>query len=122
MAEYTITVNEYINQPPSAVGDGSASTDYGVTIVYNRAMLTSALSPAYSDPEGDPAGLLKVVSLPTQGKLKLNGINVFANQIIDFTDIDAGLFVYIPDVGTISTYDDIWNFQIADTVSGIFVG
>src|SRR5690554_2168278 len=97
MAEYIINVNAYVNQPPSSVGDGSSTINYGQTLVYTRAMLTSALAPAYTDPEGDPAGKLKILTLPIKGKLKLNGVDVILNQEIDFTDIDSSLFVYVPD-------------------------
>lgn len=122
MAQYTVNVTAYENQPPSSVGDGSSTIDYGETLVYTRAMLTSALSPAYSDPEGDPADKLKIITLPGKGKLKLNGVDVIINQIIDFTDIDNSLLTYVPDNGTTASYSPTFEFQIADTGSGIFVG
>ena len=122
MATFTTTVNAFENLPPSQVGDGAATINYNELKVYTRAELTTLLTPAYLDPEGDPAGLLKVTVLPSAGKLKLNGVDVVANQIIDFADIDAGLFTYTPDSGTLTAYDDPFEFQIADTGSGIFVG
>lgn len=122
MALFTITTTAYTNLPPSVVGDGSDSTSYGVTKVFSRADFTTSTTPAYADPEGDSAYQLKVTSLPTTGDLELNATTVTLNQIINFSDIDAGLFTYVPDNGTVTEYDDTFNFEIADTGSQTFVG
>lgn len=122
MAEYTINVNEYVNQPPSSVGDGEQTIDYGEVIVFTRAMLTSALSPAYADPEGDAANLLKIIQLPSIGLLKLNGTNVLVNDEIKFSDIDLSLLTFVPDNSTTSSYASSFQFAIADVGSGVFVG
>lgn len=122
MADYTININAFVNQPPSTVGDGSQTIDYGDTIVFTRAMLTSMLAPAYSDPEGDPAGQLKIIGLPSVGTLQYNGVDVIVNQIINFTDIDSGLFTYNPDLTETNAVSPVFQFEIADTGSGTFVG
>lgn len=122
MAIMTITTNAYVNLPPSQVGDNSKSTNYGVTIIFTVADFTTNTTPAYSDPEGDTASLLKITSLPTNGVLQLNGVNVTLNQEISFTDIDAGLFTYVPNNATLTSYIVNFNFEIADSGSGIFVG
>ena len=118
----TLNVAAKENEPPSAVGNGETTIDYGETLIFTRTMLTSALTPAYSDPEGDAAGQLKVLTLPTLGTLRLNGVDVLVNDNINFTDIDSGLLIYIPDLA--DTDGDIqgFTFQIADIGSGQFIG
>jgi len=122
MANFTITVDSYINLPPTEVGDGSENTDYGETLVYTRAMFTTNTVPPYSDPEGDAALNLKVTSLPVEGELQLNAVAVSLNQIISFADIDSGLLTYVPNNSIQTAYNDSFLFEIADAGSGIFVG
>lgn len=120
MATFTMTVNGQINQPPT-IGDGSQTTAYATTIVFTRADFTTNTTPAYSDPEMDAADKLRVDSLPATGNLQLNAVNVTVSQEIDFTDIDAGLFTYVPDPGTTTTHMPSFTFSIADAGSGTFV-
>jgi len=118
---FTINVDEKVNEAPSEVGDGSATIDYGETLVFTKAMFTSSTTPPYSDPEGDSAFLLKITSLPTLGFIKLNGSNIVARTIITFENIDDGLLTYVPD--NADTDGDLqgFTFQVADSGSGIFV-
>jgi len=109
------------NSGPTVVGDGSATIDFNGTYIFTRASLTSSLVPAYSDPEGDAASLLKILTLPTYGELRLSGVLVSDQQIINFTDIDAGNFVYINTTDNITTLEG-FEFQIADVGSGLFIG
>lgn len=121
MATFTITVDGQVNQPPSAVGDGSRTTSYGTTITFTRADFTTNTTPPYADPEGDAAATLKVLSLPATGTLKLNGVDVSINDEIDFTtEIDAGLLTYVPDDSVTSSYSPSFDFSIADEGSGQF--
>lgn len=122
MANFTISVDSYENLPASSVGDGAATTEHGEVLSYTRAMFTTNTVPPYADPEGDAALNLKVTSLPVNGLLKLNSVDVTLNQIISFADIDSGLFTYTPDTGITAAYDASFSFQIADAGSGIFVG
>ena len=122
MASFTVTIDEYNNQPPSSVGDGSESTGYGETLVYTRAMFTTNTVPPYADPEGDAALELKVTSLPAEGELQYNGAGISVNAIIPFSDIDLGLFTYVPDNNNQSAYNTTFDFEISDAGSGIFVG
>ncbi len=109
------------NLAPTEVGDGSETIGFGEDLVFTRAMFTTDTSPAYSDPESDAASLLKIVSLPTSGVLKLNGVLVSANQEIDFANIDSGLLVFTGDISSLSGVTSTFEFQIADVGSGIFV-
>lgn len=122
MATFTVTVDSYENLPASQVGDGAANTDYGVSLVYTRAMFTTNTVPPYADPEGDAALNLKVTSLPSEGIIQLNATPISINQIISFTDIDSGLLIYVPNNSNSNAYDDNFTFEIADAGSGIFVG
>lgn len=122
MALFTITTNQYVNQPPSQVGNGTASTNYGEVYTFTVANFTTQTTPVYVDPEGDTAAQLRILSLPATGLLKLNNVNVTINQIIPFTSIGSGLFTYTPDNNTTTSYNALFNFEIADSGSGIFVG
>ena len=121
MATFTLNVAGQINQPPT-VGNGSTSTAYNTTVVFTTAMFTTGTTPAYSDPEGDAAETLKILSLPSSGTLYLDGIAVSINDEIDFTDITAGLFTYVPDAGTTTAHAPTFTFQIKDAGSGQFAG
>lgn len=115
-----INVLSLVNSPPTEVGDNTLATDFGTTIVFTAADFTSGTTPPYSDPEGDPASQLQVLSLPAQGQLRLNNVPVSINQIIDFTDIIAGNFTYVTDNTDIDGYSANFNFQVSDSGSGDF--
>jgi hypothetical protein len=115
-----ILINARTNQPPSEVGDGEATVIDNETITFTETMFTST-TPAYSDPESDSPSLLKIISLPTKGILKLNNVDVEANQVISFVDINNGLLTFQPDdVNNLEL--DNFEFQIADSGSNVFVG
>lgn len=122
MAQFTLTINEQQNLPPSQVGDGAKTIDYGQATPFNRADFTTNTVPPYSDPEGDAALNLKIIALPSEGTLKLNSETVVLNQIISFTDIDDGLFIYQPNNSNTTIYNDPFEFQISDAGSNTFVG
>jgi hypothetical protein len=116
-----MNVADEVNQPPSSVGDGSIVADWATTIVFTRASFTTSTIPAYADPEGDAAGQLKVLSLPANGTLRHSGNIVTVNQVILFTEIDAGYFVYLPNTLITNLQQLEFNFSIADVGSGTFV-
>jgi len=116
----TLNVASIVNQPPDVVGDNTILIGYGQTKVFTEADFTTGTTPAYNDPEGDPAFKLKVLDLPVSGDLVHNGVNVLVNQEILFSEIASGYLTYTPDplILTIQTLE--FNFAIADSVSGIF--
>ena len=116
-----LSVNAYENQPPSSIGNNTISIDYGETYVFTSEDFTSNTTPAYADPEGDVADKLKIIDLPSTGSLQFNGIDVSANQIINFSEIASGYLTYVPDLGIITNQSLDFNFAIADLGSGIFV-
>lgn len=99
------------NQLPT-IGDGEATMDYQGTLVFTPEMFTTLTTPPYSDPEADPAYELKILSLPVEPGMKLNGVACTINQVIPFTDIAAGLFTYTND-DPLDTNGDIQNFTFA---------
>lgn len=119
---FDVEADGTVNLQPSQVGDGSLDVTVGSEIVFTRAMFTTDLDIPYSDPEGDAADKLKVLALASFGTIKLNGSPVSVNQEIDFSDIDAGLFTYtstsLPGAGESESF----QFEIADSGSGNFVG
>ena len=115
-----ITVQEYVNLPPSSVGNNSITgIVYDSITVFTTANFTTGTTPVYVDPEGDAASQLKITSLPSEGLLRLNSIPVVVNQIIDFTDISSGNFNFIAN-GNTSGYTVSFNFEISDSGSNQF--
>lgn len=108
------------NLPPTSVGDGEATVLDDSIIVFTEQMFT-ATNPAYSDPESDPPGRLKILSLPQNGSILLRGIEVQENEIIYFDEIRSGELIFQPNDVDETTIDS-FEFQIADVGSNIFVG
>ena len=109
-----------VNLPPDVVGDKSISLAYGVTKVFSTADFTSGTIPAYNDPEGDAPYQLKILDLPSAGFLLFNNIVVVANQVIDFTEVDAGYLRYMPDNAIVTSQSLNFNFSVSDTGSNQF--
>ena len=109
----------YINRPPN-IGDSTSQLIAGETLIFTREMFTTQTTPPYNDPEGDAALLLKVTSLPSNGTLYLNNLSVSCNDIINFRDIDKGLFTFVPDIDIEDGAIESFTFEIADEGSGIF--
>jgi len=120
-ATYTLTYGNLNNLPPVQVGDGSKTINNSTVITFNRNDFTNNLNPSYLDPENDPAFKLKIISLPSQGTLTLNSINVIIDQEILFTDIDSGLFQFTPNPN-LDNYSVEFDFQVSDSGSNEFVG
>jgi len=111
-----------VNEGPSSVGNGELTVGIGSTTVFTRAMLTTGLYAAYSDPEGDAALNLLIETVTFRGSLFLSGTLVVAGQVIPFSEIDLGNFTYVNyklvDEGVIESF----NFKISDAGSGEYVG
>lgn len=119
----TITMNVLAkeNLPPTVVGDGSMTIAYGQTGIFTEAMFSTGTTPAYSDPEGDLALNLRILTLPTLGDIQYNGISVAPNDVIGFSDIGLGLLTYVPDLADTDGDMQGFTFEVADAGSGIFV-
>ena len=115
----TMSVAEKINLPPSVVGDNAFNLSYGDSLIFTTANFTSGTTPAYVDPEGDPPQSVKILSLPANGDLVHNGINVIVNQVIPVSEINSGYLIYEPDLSETALQNLSFNFSVADTGSGI---
>jgi len=114
----TINVGALVNLPPDNVGDNNLVTNYATTIVFTEANFTTETTPAYSDPEADAAECLQVLTLPSEGVLKNNGVDVVLNEEILFTDIGLGLFTFVPNAANSNMHNVDFQFQIKDSGSG----
>lgn len=120
MGLFTINSASYINQAPTEVGDYTLSVPNRTITTLTSAMFTTGTTPAYSDPEGDPADAVRIDSLPADGELQLNGTPVSVGDIISISDIDAGLLKYVsPNQDALD--QDTFNFSVRDTGSLTFV-
>lgn len=115
-----INIRSIDNLPPNVVGDGEETINHGETLVFTRDMFTTQTTPPYQDPEGDSAYLLKITVLPSKGVIYLNGIPIFENQIIPFSEIDSGSLTFEPDFNTTTVDLENFTFGIADEGSGEF--
>lgn len=125
MATFTFNINAYVNLPPTAVGDNSVTIDNASTYTFTVADFTTNTTPAYSDPEGDSAANLKVLTLPDDGTLQFNNIDVTLNQIIPFegiTSITSGALKYVASQVNESSDIEAFTFEISDSGSNTFVG
>lgn len=125
MATFTFNIDAYVNLPPTAVGDNSITIDNASTYTFTAADFTTATTPAYSDPEGDSAANLKVLTLPDDGTLQFNNVDVTLNQIIPFegaTSITSGALKYIASQSNTNADVENFNFEISDSGSNTFVG
>jgi|AntDeeMinimDraft_6_1070357.scaffolds.fasta_scaffold07632_2 hypothetical protein len=120
MANFTINITEYDNKPPE-IGDGERTTDYAIPIVLKREDFTTNTTPPYYDPEGDAPLKLKITSLPSDGVLKLDEVDVIINDEISFVDsIDAELLTYTPDDANLEAHSVDFLFEISDMGSKIY--
>lgn len=125
MATFTFNINQYVNLPPSAVGDNSVTIENAATYIFTPADFTTNTTPAYVDPEGDAAANLKILTLPIDGVLQFNGVNVTINQVIPFTgttSITSGALQYIASQSNTDSDIEAFTFQVSDSGSNTFVG
>jgi hypothetical protein len=71
----------------------------------------------FTDPNDTPANAfqaVKITTVATDGKLKLNGVDVTAGQIITVADIDAAKLQFFPDANETGTPYATFTFQVQD--------
>ena len=86
--DYSISVAD-INDAPTATSSSlsvNENTDLSLTIVHF----------GFRDEDGDNLQKVKISSLPASGTLRLNGVDVSANQEVSRADIEAGNLVFRP--------------------------
>jgi hypothetical protein len=124
MATFTLNIQAAINLPPSAVGDNAITIANAATRVFTIADFTTNTTPAYSDPEGDAAANLRVLTLPIDGVLEFNSVAVTVNQIIPFTggtSITSGALRYVASQVNTAVDTETFTFEISDSGSNTFV-
>jgi hypothetical protein len=94
--------NPVTNQPPT-VTSFSKSTNQDTILTFTSTDFTTN----YSDPENTPLSKVKITQLPTNGTLKLNGVNVALNQEID--TIDLANLTFEPNTSYVGTDLIKWN-------------
>lgn len=125
MATFTLNIQSAVNQPPSAVGDNSVTINNGATRIFTIADFTTNTTPAYTDPEGDAPANLKILTLPDDGTLQVNGVTATVNQIVPFTgttSIESGALRYIAAQNSPGADIEMFTFEISDSGSNIYVG
>lgn len=115
-ATFTICVPEQENEPPT-YGDLELNVEGIEPHIFTVNNFTIDLSPVYNDREGDLPENLRITSLPTNGTLLLDDVEVEINDVITFVQIEAGLFTFEPDYGE-EDYTITFGFQISDEGSG----
>src|SRR4029079_2363335 len=71
----------------------------------------------FTDPNDTPANALaavKITTVATDGKLKLNGVDVTAGQFIAVADINAGNLKFFPDANENGSPYATFTFQVQD--------
>lgn len=118
----TITVNilEESNQPPNNIGWVLLNIQNAASHTFTLANFTTETTPPYSDPEGDPLAAIKIMELPAQGSLELNGVAVTAGQEITSADLSGSLLVYISDQANTDGYLVFLSYSASDTGSNEF--
>ena len=118
---YTLTNQPLANGRPVQIGANSVSIPNRDTYVFTVADFTTGTTPVYSDPEGDAASYIKILSLPTKGTLFLSGVAVTLNQLIVVGEISAGNFSYVSSQEDPAT-SGVFTFDVADTGSSSLSG
>lgn len=89
----SFSIEAYVNQAPT-VGNSELTIDEGSVITFSRSNFLTDPDPDYIDVEGDVAVAVRFPTLPASGTIKLNNVDVTANQEIDLADVDSGLLTY----------------------------
>lgn len=114
-----VTVETTKNLPPT-VGDVEKEINYGEALVFTTEMFINDAEPPYYDPEGDAPERLRIDSLPSTGLLIFDSEDVYAGQIINFSDIDEGKLMYLPDTDIKEEVIIEFAFSVSDSGSGEF--
>gem|GEM_PF-2151075 len=104
---FTIEVSATPNTAPTAAGKTITITEDGT-----YTFTSSDFNASYADADGDAFSGIKIVSLPSNGTLRLNGVDVVMNQII--APANLGSLTFIPAADENGTSYASFNFQVSD--------
>lgn len=110
ISSYTLTL-ETVDLPerPTATGfDRTIDEDSSYTIQ------TSDLN--FSDPDGEGLVHLRIESAPSAGRLLLDGVEVFDDDLITLAQLDNGELVFVPDANEHGTNYSMFTFVVSDGV------
>lgn len=124
MGLYTISIKAKVNDKPNAIGNNTITVLHGNTHVLNKANFTTETIPPYSDPDGDDVKNVQVLTSlsPGIGTLNYNGSPVIPGTEIPISAIISGNLVYVADSGTLTSYNDSFDFDISDLGSELYSG
>jgi len=122
---FTITNGGLQNGRPTSIGPNTISISNREEYAYSLADFTTGTNPQYSDPEGDALSYIEILSLPSQGELKLNGVAVSVGDQVTAGNLTTSNFTFTaPDTDSAGTY--VWQFDCADigsnSISGLTTG
>ena len=107
---YEIRLQRFSNTAPISTAIAISANEEQVTTVTYDMFLAG-----YSDPEGQPMVAVKITTLPAEGLLKLNGVNVVGGQEISEADLRAGLLTY---TGNLDFFgQDLFRWTASDGVA-----
>ena len=107
----TMTVNVL------AVNDEPAGADKTVTTNEDTTYTFTTADFGFTDPNDTPANAfaaVKITTLASDGKLKLNGVDVTAGQLVLVADITAGNLKFFPDANESGSPYATFTFQVQD--------
>ncbi|MDY6937558.1 MAG: cadherin-like domain-containing protein [Cyanobacteriota bacterium] len=110
----TFSNNGTITVDVGSVNDRPTTSDETVTTDEDLSYTFGDGDFDFDDEDGDTIQSVKITSLPTDGKLQLNGVDVTLDREIDPADITDGKLTFVPDDdGNGTGYAD-FNFQVGD--------
>ena len=99
----------------SSVNTPPAASNRSVTINENIAKVLSVADFGFSDVNpGDTLKSVTIISLPTAGSLKLNGVAVTAKQVISAANIYSDLLIFTPAANANGTAYASFGFKVSD--------
>ena len=113
----TVTINvAAVNDAPVAVDDTfNTNEDTAVTITAAGLFGADGTGPNNdSDVDSSSFANIKIIQLASDGVLKLNGVAVTLNQVINATDINAGKLVFVPDGNENGAPYATFQYQVSD--------
>ena len=97
------------NLPPSGASNTIQTSEDVTTTI-------SISDFGYTDSDGDPLAKIKVLSLPSNGRLLLNGEAVSVDDEILESELSANLLMFEPNTGYVGEVD--FQFQVFDAENG----
>lgn len=105
------------NSPATNIDDSLTLYPQGSNVTITMDMV----SVGYTDPNNDPIWKVKILTLPSNGRLYRFGSLVTVNQEILASDIQSNALVFVPNPGLANNTISSFNFAVCDTGTGIYI-